>query len=94
MKELDYVNPSKGQMTIRQHLQELVNAGIVVEVSLPKDQRQNDLPYRFYGLGEDGRTFLEEHGLLRAEDTLTEIYNNIEKAETIRRYETAPRPDR
>ena len=94
LKELDYVNPSKSQSTIRQHLQELVNAGIVAEVSLPKDQRQNDLPYKFYGLSEDGREFLKEHGLLRAEETLTEIYSTIDKTETVRRYETAPRPDR
>lgn len=94
LKELDYVNPGKSQTTIRQHLQKLVTEGIVEEVSLPKDQRQNDLPYRFYGLSEDGREFLEEHGLLRAEETLREIYNTIEKTETIQRYETAPRPDR
>jgi DNA-binding transcriptional ArsR family regulator len=94
LKELDYVNPSKSQTTIRQHLQELVNAGIVAEVSLPKDQRQNDLPYKFYGLSEDGRAFLAEHGLLRAEGTLSEIYNSIEKTDTVQRYETAPRPER
>lgn len=94
LKELDYVNPSKSQTTIRQHLQKLVNEGILEEVSLPKDQRQNDLPYKFYGLSEDGREFLEEHGLLRAEETLTEIYNSVEKTETIQRYETAPRPER
>lgn len=94
LKELDYVNPSKSRTTIRQHLQELVTAGIVEEVSLSKDQRQNDLPYKFYGLNEDGREFLEKHGLLRAEETLTEIYNTIEKTETVRRYETAPRPNR
>jgi len=32
LKELDYVNPSKSQTTIRQHLQQLVDAGIVEEV--------------------------------------------------------------
>ena len=94
LKELDYVNPSKSQTTIRQHLQELVNENILEKVSLPKDQRQNDLPYTFYGLSEDGREFLTEHGLLRAEETLTEIYNSVEKTETIQRYETAPRPER
>ena len=93
LKELDYVNPSKSQTTIRQHLQELVNEGILEKASLPKDQRQNDLPYTFYGLSEDGRKFLAEHGLLRAEETLTEIYNSVEKTETIQRYETAPRPE-
>ena len=94
LKELDYVNPSKSQTTIRQHLQELVNENILEKVSLPKDQRQNDLPYTFYGLSKDGREFLAEHGLLRAEETLTEIYNSVEKTETIQRYETAPRPER
>ncbi len=94
LKELDYVNPSKSQTTIRQHLQELVNVGIVEAVALPKGQRQNDLPYKFYGLSEDGRAFLKEHGLLRAEETLTELYTTIEKTDTIQRYETAPRPVR
>ena len=94
LKELDYVNPSKSQTTIRQHLQKLVDVGIVEEVSLPKDRRQNDLPYKFYGLSEDGREFLEEHGLLRAEETLAEIYDTVEKTGTVQRYETAPRPIR
>ncbi|WP_277543663.1 helix-turn-helix domain-containing protein [Haloarcula laminariae] len=93
LKELDYVNPSKSQTTIRQHLQKLVNVGILEEVSLPKNLRQNDLPYKFYGLSDGGREFLDEHDLLRAEGTLAEIYNNIEKTDTITRYETAPRPE-
>lgn len=94
LKELDYVNPSKSQTTIRQHLQQLVDAGIVEEVFLPEDRRQNDLPYKFYGISESGRQFLEEHDLLRAQDTLREIYDRVEKTDDIRRYETAPRPER
>ena len=92
LKELDYVNPSKSQTTIRQHLQQLVDVGIVEEVSLSKDSRQNDLPYKFYGISSEGRDFLDEHGLLRAEETLQTIYDRVEKTETIQRYETAPRP--
>ena len=93
LKELDYVNPSKSQTTIRQHLQQLVDAGIVEEVLLPEDRRQNDLPYKFYGISESGRQFLEEYKLLRAQDTLREIYDRVEKTEDIKRYETAPRPE-
>jgi DNA-binding HxlR family transcriptional regulator len=93
LKELDYVNPSRSQTTIRQHLQRLVDAGIVEKVELPGDRRQNDLPYTFYGLSEDGRRFLEDHRLLRAEETLREIYDRVEKTDEIERYETAPRPD-
>jgi DNA-binding HxlR family transcriptional regulator len=94
LKELDYVNPSRSQTTIRQHLDRLVEAGIVEEVELPKDHRQNDLPYKFYGISEDGRRFLESHKLLRAEETLPEIYDRVKKTAEIERYESAPRPDR
>ena len=94
LKELDYVNPSKSQTTIRQHLQQLVDAGIVEEVLLPEDRRQNDLPYKFYGINESSRQFLAEHKLLRAQDTLREIYDRVEKTDDIKRYETAPRPER
>ena len=94
LKELDYVNPSKSRTTIRQHLQQLVDAGIVEEVLLPEGRRQNDLPYKFYGISESGWQFLEEHNLLRAQDTLREIYDRVEKTDDIKRYETAPRPER
>ena len=94
LKELDYVNPSKSQTTIRQHLQQLVDAGLVEEALLPEDRRKNDLPYKFYGISESGRQFLTEHKLLRAQDTLREIYDRVEKTDDINRYETAPRPER
>jgi len=93
LKELDYVNPSKSQTTIRQHLQQLVDVGIVEEVLLPEDRRRNDLPYKFYGISEDGRQFLGEHKLLRAQNTLRAIYDRVEKPDDIKRYETAPRPE-
>ena len=92
LKELDYVNPSRSRTTIRQHLERLVDVGVVEEVLLPEDRRRNDLPYKFYGLSESGRRFLEEHGLLRAEDTLRGIYDRVEKTDEIERYENAPRP--
>lgn len=92
LKELDYVNPSKSQSTIRQHLQRLIEAEIVEPVLLNEERRQNDRPYKFYGISDEGRAFLEKHGLLRAETTLQEIYAQVEKTETIERYEAAPRP--
>jgi len=90
LKELDYVNPGKSQTTIRQHLQQLVDAGIVEETLLSEDRRQNDLPHKFYGINESSRQFFEEHKLLRAQDTLREIYDRVEKTDNIKRYETAP----
>jgi DNA-binding HxlR family transcriptional regulator len=94
LKDLDYVNPSRSQTTIRQHLQRPVDAGIVEKVELPEDRRQNDLPYTFYGLSEDGRRFLEDYKLLRAEETLREIYDRVENTTEIERYESAPRHER
>ena len=93
LKELNYANPNRSQTTIRQHLQQLVEAGIVEQVELPEDRQQNDLPYTFYGLSEEGRRFLEEHKLLRAEETLQEIYDRVEKTADVERYESAPRPE-
>jgi DNA-binding HxlR family transcriptional regulator len=94
LKELDYLNPSRSQTTIRQHLQRLVEAGIVEEVELPEDRRRNDLPYKFYGISAEGRRFLDGHKLLRAEETLRAIYDRVEKTAEIERYESAPRPNR
>ena len=94
LKELDYVNPSRNRTTIRQHPGRLVEAGIVDKVEPPEDRRQNGLPYTFYGISEEARRFLEEHKLLRAEATLREVYDRVEKPAEIERYESAPRPDR
>ena len=93
LKELDYVNPSKSQTTIRQHLEQLIDADILDKVTLPKVRRKHDLPYTFYGISDSGRQFLTEHQLLRAQETLREIYDRVAKTDDISRYETAPRPE-
>ena len=94
LKELAYVNPSKSEGTIYEHLRTLIDHGIVGSYELPKDERSRDLPYKFYGVTEDGRSFLERHGMLRAEETLHETYDMVEKPAQIAKSENAPRPDR
>jgi hypothetical protein len=69
-------------------------SGIVENVELPENRRQNGLPYTFYGISEEGSRFLEEHKLLGAEAALREVYDRVEKPAEIERYESAPRPDR
>jgi len=93
LKKLEYVNSSKSQTTIQQHLEQLVDADILEQITLPKDRRRNDLPYTFYGISDSGREFLKEHKLLRAQDTLREIYDRVEKTDDNIRYETTPRPE-
>ncbi|WP_265111376.1 helix-turn-helix transcriptional regulator [Halosolutus halophilus] len=94
MYELEQLNPSVSDATVYKHVQKLVDAGIVEEVSLPDDQRQQGYPWKFYGLTDEGRQFLEKHNLLATEETLQRIYETIsDKPEKMIKYENAPRPD-
>ncbi|TKX72367.1 PadR family transcriptional regulator [Halorubrum sp. GN11_10-6_MGM] len=94
MYELEELNPSVSEATVYKHIQKLIDAGIVKEVPLNDDQRRQGYPRKFYGLTEEGRTFLDEHNLLAAEETLQQIHKTIsDKPEKMIKYENAPRPD-
>jgi Transcriptional regulator PadR-like family. len=94
MYELEELNPSVSEATVYKHIQKLIDAGIVKQVALNDDQRRQGHPWKFYGLTEEGREFLEEHNLLAAEETLQQIYDTIsDKPEKMVTYENAPRPD-
>jgi predicted transcriptional regulator len=94
MYELEELNPSVSDATVYKDIQKLIDAGIVKEVALDDDQRRQGYPWKFYGLSEDGRTFLDDHNLLAAEETLQQIYDTIaDKPEKMVKYENAPRPD-
>ena len=94
MYELEELNPSVSDATIYKHIQKLIDAGIVEEVALDDNQRRQGYPWKFYGLTEEGREFLEEHNLLAAEETLQQIYDTISnKPEKMVKYENAPRPE-
>jgi DNA-binding PadR family transcriptional regulator len=94
MYELEELNPSVSDATVYKHIQKLIDAGIVAEVALDDGQRRQGYPWKFYGLTEEGREFLEEHSLLAAEGTLQQIYDTIsDKPEKMVKYENAPRPD-
>lgn len=92
LKELSYVNPSKSKSTIREHLDVLIEHGIVEECTLPKEERKRDLPWHFYGLTDVGRDLLEEMELLGAEGTLQNMYEMLETTDEIEKYAQAPRP--
>lgn len=94
LKELNYLNPSKSKSTIREHLERLIETGVVAERTLPEDERSRDLPWRFYGLTEEGRDLLGQFDLLGAEETLGELYERLETTAEIDKYANAPRPDR
>ncbi|RQG97096.1 winged helix-turn-helix domain-containing protein [Natrarchaeobius chitinivorans] len=94
MYELEQLNPSVSEATVYKHVQKLIDAGIVEEVTLPDDERRQGYPWKFYRLTDDGRTFLDDHNLLAAEETLQRMYETIsDKPEKMVKYENAPRPD-
>ncbi|PCR90102.1 MarR family winged helix-turn-helix transcriptional regulator [Natrinema ejinorense] len=94
MYELERLNPSVSEATVYKHVQKLIDAGIVEEVTLPDEERQQGYPWKFYRLTDEGRAFLEKHNLLAAEETLQRIYETIsDKPEKMIKYENAPRPD-
>jgi len=94
MYELEEINPSVSDATVYKHIQKLIEAGIVKEIDLNDDQRRQGYSRKFYGLTEEGRTFLDEYNLLAAEETLQQIYETIsDKPEKMIKYENAPRPD-
>jgi len=93
MCELEELNPSISEATVYNHIQKLINAGIVTEVALDDGERRQGYPWKFYGLTDEGREFLEQHNLLAAEETLQQIYDTIsDKPEKMVKYENAPRP--
>ena len=94
MYELEELNPSVSDATVYKHVQKLIDVGLVREVALEDDARQQGYPWKFYGLTEEGREFLDDHNLLAAEETLQRMYETItDKSEKMVKYENAPRPD-
>ncbi|WP_159903747.1 winged helix-turn-helix domain-containing protein [Salinirussus salinus] len=94
MYELEELNPSVSDATVYKHIQKLIDAGIVKETALDDEDRQQGYPWKFYGLTDEGREFLEDHNLLAAEETLQQIYETIsDKPDKMVKYESAPRPD-
>ncbi|RNJ22628.1 helix-turn-helix domain-containing protein [Halosegnis longus] len=94
MYELEELNPSVSDATVYKHIQKLIDEGIVKELALDDDQRRQGYPWKFYGLTEEGREFLNDHNLLAAEETLQQIYETIsDKPEKMVKYENALRPD-
>lgn len=93
LTELNYVNPRYTETTIKEHLQELIDYGIVEVRTLPEETRTSDLPWKFYGLTNDGYELLEERKMLRGEQTLQDMFQQLEKTSLIKKHVQAPRPE-
>lgn len=93
LRELELMNPSLARTTIHEHLQKLVDVGVVEQVESLETKDDPNRPSKFYGLTDEGRDVLQGTGLFDAADTLKHYYDSIQKTEEHERHESAPRPD-
>lgn len=92
LKELSYYNPRKTG-TVSGHIEKLVDAGIVMRVTLPQGERRRDLPSTFFTMSDHGYELLDQHNIfLPALVKIREDHARVEKTAEIEKYENAPRP--
>ncbi len=92
MKELEFTT-GLHRTTVRDHLNTLIDAGVVEVVAFPRGQRTNDQPSKFYGLTESARELFDRNDVF-VEEHWQELYSRVEKPDEVDAAENAPRPDR
>jgi predicted ArsR family transcriptional regulator len=92
MKELEFTT-GLHRTTIHQHLDVLVDAGVVEVVEFPVGERQNGRPNKFYGITETARELFDRNNVF-LEGHWRELYERVDKPGEIKEAEAAPRPDR
>lgn len=93
LRELELMNPSLARTTIHEHLQKLIDVGVVERVENPETEDDPNYPSKFYGLTDEGQNVLGGTGLFDAADTLKHYYDRVQKTEEHDRHESAPRPE-
>lgn len=92
LDELVYLHPNKGKTTVLEHLDTLVEWGLVEKLVIPTGKRSRSLPSTFYRLSDVGREFLAAYGLYAADEReLQQRYQELPKTDKVIRYEEAPR---
>lgn len=93
LEELNYINPDKSRATIREHLENLIETGVIEKKVIDQSDASRGDPRSFYYLTSETRELLGQFGILEIEDTLQYLYSNTNKSEKVKRYEAAPRPE-
>ena len=91
VEELDYMNPDLSDDSIRRHLKELADVGVVIETEIPKGERLRDFPRKFYEISDDARELFDENGWF-PEGAWKRQYEAVSKTDRIRDLEEMPRP--
>jgi DNA-binding Lrp family transcriptional regulator len=77
--------------TIRRHLRELAEAGVVTGIEFPVDERIKGQPNKLYGIIDEARQFFDWNDVF-VEDHCRELYARFEKPDDIQAAEEARRP--
>ena len=89
---LDYMNPDLSDDSIRRHLQQLLEVGVVEEYAFPTGERLRAFPHKFYGLTTEARELFERNNLF-PERAWQRQYASVEKTPRIRQVQEMPRPE-
>lgn len=92
--EIAQFSPEVEPDELSSFLDDLVEYGVVEEVTLSPEERRDGYPHTFYGLTDYGWRFLVNHDLLDSVG-ITLRWDNIDVDDTTKlaMYESAPRPD-
>lgn len=92
--EITQFSPDCDRSDIEQYLAELIDAGVIREVTLPPDERTGGYPHTFYALTEDGIGFLVNHSLFDSESISMRWQDvDVDDPKKLAKHESAPRPD-
>jgi hypothetical protein len=91
VEELDYMNPSLSDDSIRRHLSALKNVDVVEVITIDPGDRLRDYPYKFYRLTDNARELFDKNNLFPV-DPWQRQYQRVEKNSRIHELEQMPRP--
>lgn len=90
--ELNYMNPSLEEDTIRRYCNGLVEVGILEELVIEPGERTKGYPYKFYTLSEQARSLFDQNDLF-PEEPWKRQYERVSKTPEIRELQQMPRPN-
>ncbi len=86
--------PDAPDTAVETYLDELIEAGLVEQVTLPEGERREGYPYSFYGVTDYGWRFLMNHNLLDSEGLVLRWQElDVDDPTKLAKHESATRPD-
>ncbi|MHB9286395.1 PAS domain S-box protein [Halobacteriales archaeon Cl-PHB] len=92
--EISQFCPALSDDELDEYLAELLEADVVESVVIPEAERDQNQPYRFFGISNHGWRFMLNHNLVDAEGVVHQWQDaDVEDPRKLARHESAPRPE-